>query len=671
MIGGCSGDSTVKSMHLWTDILTMNQDKQECFISRILMLHEIATKQGGRAKVPRLSLNEWNSVADQFCFLGHCLNYMAMKMDSHGNRMFNDALLTGILKRVVEGDYLSDADTALAALDPQFDVEETSMFKEHKPEEVDHVKQRVAHVDAQMTLLNQDARKAQFEADCLALARDLAQVGSIYQQVEKNDRGRRHEKVAHLRAQNVIGASIVNEFMLANLAVHSGVVKDQLEIVTQFLQRFPDLPCIIWCDLMKCGRMTATEMDEFTTVINHVLHTRYKASAAVVIAPFLVSEKHQGYRGQAWEAKFDAKSFFSQNIAVRCGPPPAKSDKARDDNCFNSCQLLLDRATRGEVPWPAESSYVVPVAERDSLPHASEGPRSLSEVQEVAQFLSGEALPRIVLGSVLQKSSAGSSGSTVGIINLTPYDAWLEKTCHKGFDGITFKTVSLSKSLPTTQYVEKTLALDLLEEWKSGKSSNFASARPYEKEPPPPPPGHGEVDPTAYPMRLVKLDFDVNPSKKGWDKIKLSIPPATRGRYGKGNAAEMQAAFIAKQEKDAPPPMKIVPWEEPSTIELLMDRYVIENKISGRSPGTTLILVNAKRRDGTLDQVGPDQQFKLFLAAHCNVTIDTNDFVIAHGSSKWVKSEKVAQLQLQNKKSHPGIFVHCHTLIACLHAVVP
>lgn len=77
----------------------------------------------------------------------------------------------------------------------------------------------------------------------------------------------------------------------------------------------------------------------------------------------------------------------------------------------------------------------------------------------------------------------------------------------------------------------------------------------------------------------------------------------------------MQAAFIAKQEKDAPPPMKIVPWEEPSTIELLMDRYVIENKISGRSPGTTLILVNAKRRDGTLDQVGPDQQFKLFLVA--------------------------------------------------------
>ena len=49
---------------------------------------------------------------------------------------------------------------------------------------------------------------------------------------------------------------------------------------------------------MKCGRMTATEMDEFSTLLSHVLHTRYKASIAVVIAPYLVSEKQQGYRGQ-------------------------------------------------------------------------------------------------------------------------------------------------------------------------------------------------------------------------------------------------------------------------------------------------------------------------------------------------------------------------------------
>ena len=66
----------------------------------------------------------------------------------------------------------------------------------------------------------------------------------------------------------------------------------------QFLQRYPDMPMVVWCDLMKCGRMTATEIDEFATLLSTTLHSRYKSSAAVVIAPYLVSEKQQGYRGQ-------------------------------------------------------------------------------------------------------------------------------------------------------------------------------------------------------------------------------------------------------------------------------------------------------------------------------------------------------------------------------------
>ena len=66
----------------------------------------------------------------------------------------------------------------------------------------------------------------------------------------------------------------------------------------QFLQRYPDMPMVVWCDLMKCGRMTATEIDEFATLLSTTLHSRYKSSAAVVIAPYLVSEKRQGYRGQ-------------------------------------------------------------------------------------------------------------------------------------------------------------------------------------------------------------------------------------------------------------------------------------------------------------------------------------------------------------------------------------
>ncbi|CAK9077267.1 unnamed protein product [Durusdinium trenchii] len=354
-----------------------------------------------------------------------------------------------------EQDYMSDAETALEVLDPQFNPEETTMFKEHKPEEVDAVKEQVAQCDAQVSVLNQDARKAQFEADCLALARDLAQVASLYKVIEKGERGRR-------------------------------------------------------------------------------------------------------------------------------------SDKDREQNTFNGCQIMLDR---------------------------------------------------ILLNSVLMKSGV-SSGGTVGIMNLTPYDAWLERTCHKGFDGMTFRTVSTTKNLQISQYVEKVLALDLMEdwqlntEWKAGKSPRFANVRPYEKDPPPPPPGQGEVDPSAYPLKVVKLDFDVDPSKKGWDRLKLSIPPCIRSRhiedpvygpewtnlladfdsqYGRKNAAEIQALVVAAQEEQKAPPVKIVPWEEPVALEQVMDQYVVETKFSGRMAGTSLLLVRARRRDGSLSQVVDDQEFKLFI----------------------------------------------------------
>lgn len=68
------------------------------------------------------------------------------------------------------------------------------------------------------------------------------------------------------------------------------------------------------------------------------------------------------------------------------------------------------------------------------------------------------------------------------------------------------------------------------QEWKSGKSPHFANVRQYEKDPPAPPPGQ-EVDPSLFPLKLVKMEYDINPSKKGWDKIKLSIPPVIRSRH--------------------------------------------------------------------------------------------------------------------------------------------
>lgn len=103
MLQGLSRDPNVKGIHSWTNILTMNKTKQLIFLHRVLLLHEISTKQGGRASVPRLSLAEWQSLADQCCFLGYCLEYMDEKLDHSGNRMFEQDLIDSLTSRVIEG----------------------------------------------------------------------------------------------------------------------------------------------------------------------------------------------------------------------------------------------------------------------------------------------------------------------------------------------------------------------------------------------------------------------------------------------------------------------------------------------------------------------------------------------------------------------------------------
>ena len=70
---------------------------------------------------------------------------------------------------------------------------------------------------------------------------------------------------------------------------------------------------------------------------------------------------------------------------------------------------------------------------------------------------------------------------------------------------------------------------------------------------------------------------------------------------------------MAPKKEEPETPAQITPWEEPATLELLLDRYILENKFSGRTAGTSLYLVHSKRRDGMVDQVVPDQQYKLFL----------------------------------------------------------
>lgn len=70
------------------------------------------------------------------------------------------------------------------------------------------------------------------------------------------------------------------------------------------------MPVIVWADLMKCGRTSTNEMDEFATLLSHILHKRPKNAVAIIIAPFLVSEKRD-YRSQLRTQRYCKRNLIT------------------------------------------------------------------------------------------------------------------------------------------------------------------------------------------------------------------------------------------------------------------------------------------------------------------------------------------------------------------------
>ncbi|CAK9016498.1 unnamed protein product, partial [Durusdinium trenchii] len=301
-------------------------------------------------------------------------------------------------------------------------------------------------------------------------------------------------------------------------------------------------------------------------------------------------------------------------------------------------------ATRQEVAWQPEGSYKVPVAEKDALPHASEGQRSLSEVQESAQFLVQDAMAKAIMESLLAK--ADLPHETIALINLTPYDGMLERATRSWQESnpgtnINFRSLSMTKNLSTAQFVEKTVALELLEEWKSGHA-RFKDVRAYEPKPPAQAP-NSKLELSSYPLRLAKVEYDATPGKRGWERYKVSLPASIRARHvedvvhgadWKQLLEQFDSRFndsslfhlSAKSLEVAPAePVEqevLEPWDEPLTMEDLLDKYILESKMSGRVANTTLVLTRAKQRDGTVSQIVDGQQFKLFLETWLTVGLD-------------------------------------------------
>ena len=81
-------------------------------------------------------------------------------------------------------------------------------------------------------------------------------------------------------------------------------------------------------------------------------------------------------------------------------------------------------------------------------------------------------MPVILISGLLSKPKL-ESVTTLGLINLTPYDSWLEKVAKRGLDTVGFKSLSLTKNLNTALFVEKTMALELLQDSHQFSKSNM------------------------------------------------------------------------------------------------------------------------------------------------------------------------------------------------------
>jgi len=86
-------------------------------------------------------------------------------------------------------------------------------------------------------------------------------------------------------------------------------------------------------------------------------------------------------------------------------------------------------------------------------------------MQESAQYLAGEDLPLQVLGALLRKTDITG---TVMAINLSPYDAWLERvamdTPKRTDNALKMPTLSVSKFGTAVSYSERSIALSLMQD---------------------------------------------------------------------------------------------------------------------------------------------------------------------------------------------------------------
>ncbi|CAK9073804.1 unnamed protein product [Durusdinium trenchii] len=191
--------------------------------------------------------------------------------------------------------------------------------------------------------------------------------------------------------------------------------------------------------------------------------------------------------------------------------------------------------------------------------------------------------------------------------------------------------------------------------------------RSYEPTPVTPP---ANVQLTDFTFKLIQVELGDASKSNFNEKYKVKIPVHIRSRYSDdvvfgSEWRELLNDFDKKFSTKfsgpltpVPTPKETVPekpaWVgEPGTVQELINKFNIEVKLSGRTPGTTLYVVGSRDRSGKQENVEDRQEFKLYMGAHMPVEIEPNDFILAHGASRFLKVEKYQDLK---RKGNTGAF---------------
>lgn len=99
--------------------------------------------------------------------------------------------------------------------DPSFRVLHTQIFLDNAPK-VKHDDSAYTSAEVKVSQLDDESRKAGWQRDTLVLARDVANLGRLFEAEAKSDRAKKTARLLHCKAQNTIGSGIVNAYMTQN-----------------------------------------------------------------------------------------------------------------------------------------------------------------------------------------------------------------------------------------------------------------------------------------------------------------------------------------------------------------------------------------------------------------------------------------------------------------------